>query len=679
MRVFLSFAVTVLVTLFLASAAPASAEDRPLDYDQVKSDDSLRDGVAAFHAGQYNKAVLAFEEALRLKPAALSPRKWLGEALWASGLEEQALNEWHHVLQSGLKDDVLAARVEVLEVRRGLDPDLRSPDRYLPLYELGGKSKDAQGRNLFLRPSSVAPLPDGGYLLTAFGSEEVVQVDASGNIVKRLIGTVGGLRAPFDLLNWGGRTYVSEFTTDQVAILDANGLIKSTFGKRGRGDGQFLGPQFLATDGDALYVTDWGNARVSKFDKDGTFLLSFGPPADAFTGLKNPTGIAAKAGTVYVADKALKSVSSFDENGNWLATLGQGKFTAPEGLTLLDDGRLLVADGTRVFFLDPETDTVVPFDPSWNQGLKVTSAVLDANHNLVLADFDDNKVRVLTEGHTIYSGLSVRVVRVNTRNYPDVTVSFTVEDRWGRPITGLGLINFQASESGVKIVAPKLTFQGFKSNDADVALVIDRDPAMAQFENELKETVGFFTQAWANQGGIGLFPATANPVPQNHKLSGVSENQTLAADPTNLTSRGRFDLAVRQAAGSMIPGLTRRTVVYVTAGSVPVKAFDRNSLTEVASYLKNNGVVFSVVSVNGAPVAQELEYLMTATGGKLWSVKNDLRPFVDELPQRVSGLYALTWKSVTPAEAGVREIPVNIEVQKFKQSGRTVSSFYAPR
>jgi len=660
-------------------ALGVGAQDRSLDYDQVRSDDALREGVAAFHSGLYNKAVLAFEQSLRYKPAALKPRSWLGEALWASGLEEQALNEWKHVLQAGLNDDVLSARVEVLETRRSLDPDLRTPDRYLPLYELAGKAKDAQGRNLFLRPSSVRPLPDGGYLLTAFGSEEVVQVDSVGNVARRFLGTVGGLRAPFDVLPWAGKFYVSEFTSDQVSILDANGLRTKVFGKRGRGDGEFLGPQFLATDGEALFVSDWGNGRVSKFDQGGAFLLSFGGPALGFDGLKNPTGVAAKVGTVYVADKVLRVVTAFDSSGNWLASYGQGRFSGPEGLTLLDDGRLLVSDGSRVFFLDPATDTVVPFDPEWNQGLKVTSAALDANHNLVLADFDDNKVRVLAEGNTIYSGLSPRVVRVNTRNYPTVTVSFIVEDRWGRPVTGLGPSNFYLSESGTKIVASTLSFQGFRSPDADMALVIDRDPSMARFEAEIKESVGFFTQAWADRGGVGLFPASANPVPQNQKLSGVGENQKLASDPATLTSQGKLDLAVRQAAGSMIPGLSRRTVVYVTGGSVPVKAFSRNSLTETAAFLRNNGIVFSVVSVNSAPLADELSYLMKETGGRSWSVKADLRPFLEEIPERISGLYALTYKAITPAEAGVREIPVSVEVQKFKQSGRTASSYYVPK
>ncbi len=278
----------VFLLLLGALAGTAGAQDKTLDYDQVRADDALRDGVAAFHSGLYNKAVLSFEQSLQYKPGGPGTPVWLGEALWASGLEEQALNEWKHVLQGGVQDDVLAARVEVLEARRSLDAELRTPDRYLPLYELAGKSKDSQGRNLFLRPSSVRPLPNGGFLLTAFGSEEVVEVDASGNVARRFIGTIGGLRAPLTFCPGAARFYVSEFSTDQISILDANGLRTKTFGKRGRGEGDFLGPQFLATDGDSLYVSDWGNARISKFDREGNFLLSFGPAAVGFRRTEKP-------------------------------------------------------------------------------------------------------------------------------------------------------------------------------------------------------------------------------------------------------------------------------------------------------------------------------------------------------------------------------------------------------
>ena len=669
----------LLVLMGLVLAIGIEAEGRPLDYDQVRSDNAFRDGVLAFQTGQYNKAVLGFEQALRFKPAAREPRKWLGEALWASGLNQQALNEWHHVLESGVPDDVLAARVEVLEARLSLLPDLRPVDRYLPLYDLEGASKDKEGHKLFQRPTSVRPLPDGGYFLTAFGSESVLQVNAAGRVTRRLIGAVGGLRGPFDLLPWKGHYYVSEFTTNQIAIVDTNGLVTKSFGSSGSGDGQFLGPQFLATDGSALYVTDWGNARISKFDQNGVFLLSFGTKTDSFEGLKSATGIAANASTVYVCDKEAGQIDAFDTSGNWLAAYGAGRLAAPEWLRLLKDGRLLVSDGTRVYFLDTSTDTVVPFDPEWNQGVRVTSADLDANHNLVLADFDDSSIRVLAEGNTIYSGLAAHITRVNTQAYPKIVVTFVVQDRWGRPVTGLELSNFRVTESKVTIVSPTLAFQGFRSQDSRIAVVVDQDPSMAQFGQEVGDTVGYLTKAWADRGGITLVGASMTPLILNQPLSSVSDNQALATSTASLTKYGKFDLAVRQAAASMIPGVDRRTVVYLTSGSVPQGAFSHNGLAETMAYLKNNGIVFSVISTNGAPVAPELTYLAEQTGGKIWSARDDLSGFLERIQNRVVGTYALSWKSPTPGEAGTRLIPVSVEIQKFKQSGRAELSFFAPQ
>ena len=82
--------------------------------------------------------------------------------------------------------------------------------------------------------------------------------------------------------------------------------------------------------------------------------------------------------------------------------------------------------------------------------------------------------------------------------------------------------------------------------------------------------------------------------------------------------------------------------------------------------------------MNDAPLAAELEYLRETTGGKHWSVKRDLSPFEEAVTSRVSGLYSLTYTAITPPEAGTRLIPVAVEVQNFKQSGRAESSYFGP-
>ena len=91
----------LVVVLVLLLPLGIFAQPKPLDYDQVRSEEAVREGVVSFHNGQYSRALLAFEKALVAKPESVVARSWLGEALYASGLVEQALNEWKHVLQSG--------------------------------------------------------------------------------------------------------------------------------------------------------------------------------------------------------------------------------------------------------------------------------------------------------------------------------------------------------------------------------------------------------------------------------------------------------------------------------------------------------------------------------------------------------------------------------------------------
>ncbi len=666
--------------LFLVLTAGVAAQDQPLDYNMVRADSAFRDGVDLYNNGQYNRALVSFQKALGYKPERADIREWLGNTLYATGLVSQALVEWHHVLNSGGTHEYLSHVVDVVEARRSLDAQTKRPDRYLPLYELNGKTKDGTGRALFLRPTAVRPLPDGGFLVAAFGSEDVMRFNANGDLEQRFVGAVGRLRAPFDVLPFRDHYYVSQFTTDNVAILDHNGLTIKTFGGTGRGNGQFLGPQFLATDGQAIYVSDWGNARVSKFDPEGKFLFSFGGPTVGFDGLSEPTGLAATPDTIYVADKNKRAVYAFDTSGNWLETYGKDRFQGPEGLSLMPDGRLLVSDGPKVWILDPVQNTVTPFDPEWNQGLKVTDAVIDANQDLLLADFDASKIRILTEGHTIYSGLWVRVLRVDRSAYPKISVWFDVEDRWGRPVTGLDASNLILSESGTRVVNTQLTFQGFRSRDADVALLVDRDPSMADADDAVRHTVGFFSRAWADKGGIGLFAAARHPVPQNHRLSSATDNEAAATDPSTLTSRGELDVAIRLAASSMIPSLRKRTVVYLTSGNLPPRAFARYALPEVADYLKNNAIVFSVVTVADNPLPPEIQYLVKATGGRVYSSHQDLRMFLDDQNNRVSGMYALSYTAITPTQDGTQLIPVRVEVSRFnKETGRGQLGYFAPQ
>lgn len=81
------------------------------------------------------------------------------------------------------------------------------------------------------------------------------------------------------------------------------------WGTQGAGDGQFVYPRLITTDGVGnVYVADEGNNRVQKFSKDGKFKTKFGTRK-----FKSPYGVAVDAigDVVYVTDTGHNRVQVF--------------------------------------------------------------------------------------------------------------------------------------------------------------------------------------------------------------------------------------------------------------------------------------------------------------------------------------------------------------------------------
>ena len=151
--------------------------------------------------------------------------------------------------------------------------------------------------------------------MAAFGSNEVLYFDINGSLKFRIIGGLEKLASPFDVYysENTGYLYISEFNGHRIFRCDSEGRNGIRFGEKGRGDGQLLGPQYIAEDDKGyIYVTDYGNHRVVKFDSDGNYILSFGSREGDFPGLKEPTGICAFNEMVYVADPSGGFIAVFD-------------------------------------------------------------------------------------------------------------------------------------------------------------------------------------------------------------------------------------------------------------------------------------------------------------------------------------------------------------------------------
>jgi DNA-binding beta-propeller fold protein YncE len=665
------------------------------DLDTVRAREEFRIGVQAYYRFSYNEAILSFERALSYRPGEPLILDWLGKAYYHSGIENTAFRAWQaaatgYGFSSG-QGMLISSRMETLRNRRILFPVADDEVRYVESGRYPGKT----GELVYYRqPTSVLALNDGSAWVVAYGSNEILRIDANGIIRERKRGPVNGFDRPYDLVKGPeGNLYLSELRGNRISVLSPSGDWQYYIGSKGQGSGQFVGPQNLTVDEEGyLYVVDYGNRRICKFDPSGAFILSFGAKSYGFQGFISPTGIAARNGRVYAADSLLKQIFVFDRNGTYLGPLVQEGLHSPESLRFLSDGKLLAADSNRVILIDPDTAIIRELGIFRNvSSVRITGAEMDINGNLLLADFQTGEVAIMTRIDDMASGLFVEITRIISDEFPKVTVEVEVTDRLRRPVTGLDQRNFLLSEGGYAVSEQSFISSFYNSTNLDLSILIERSSATLPFRDDFATAIRDISVAGRI---VSIVSAGEQPVKENPaSASGSTPEARLASvargSAASYSARWRFDLGLRLAATDLLSGEKKRAVVFVGAGSSPgtqsslgnsASAFEQYSISELASYLSNNNVVFYAVIVGGGTAGADLHYLCDETGGKVLSLfRNEgIMPEIRSQIEKPSGSYVLSYRSNLPTDFGRSYLPIEAEVYLMERSGRDSTGYFAP-
>jgi len=651
----------------------------------VSAAEEFRLGVQAFNRFAYNEAILSFERSLSFRQGEALILDWLGRAYYRSGFEETALRQWRSALNMYGRNSgtgmLLAARIETVANRRFLLPVANDGMRYVESGRFPGKIENII---LYRNPTSVLANNDGSVWIVAYGSNEIVRIDVNGIIRDRKRGSFNGFDRPYDLARGlDGRMYLSEYRGGRVSVLDRNGNWLSYIGSKGLGNGQFVGPQHLTVDEDGyLFVVDYGNRRVSKFDPDGAFILSFGYRSSMFPGLLSPTGIAAANSRVYVADNAAKVIYMFDPNGNYIGRLAAEGITGIEAIRLLSDGTFLAADNNKIVQIDPHSAVVRELGLAGGNQLRITCADMDRNGSIVVSNFAASEASIMTRFDDMASGLFVQIRNVSAQRFPLVTVELTVEDRLRRPILGLENSNFLLSENSVPVKDQILAAAGYRDRNASISLLVERSENTAALRDDLTAASRDINRAlrdMTNANIVSVISAAAQPQRERHENS--LENAVRGAANIN-TPRWRFDLGLRLAATDLLSASAKRSVVYIGSGNLGELAFEQYSLSEMASYLANNGIVFNAIIIGRetAVAGDEVEYLCRETGGKAQYLyrPRGIGELIKGVADNASGLYSFTFNSRLNTDFGRAFLPLEVEVYLMDRSGRDNTGYFAP-
>ena len=661
---FLLFALTFPV---FSQIKEVSAADRGM------AAEDFRRGVISYYRGSYGDSILQFENALSYLPDDPQILEWLGKSYLRFGVESSALSQWKYAIDYGYGGVVLQNKYEVVQSRRVVREQFSKNTRYVVSASFPGVS-DNQFH--FSQIISVLPENDGSFWAVAYGSNEILHFDINGSIIYRIRGPLNGFDRPMDIIRLkDGRLAVCESMGDRVSFLNKNAHYISSFGSSGAGDGQFLGPQFMAQDKNGnLYVTDFGNKRVSVFSDEGEFLFSF---KGTFS---SPTGIAIKDDIVYVADGISGEISEYDFSGNYVGNLcKKGTFKSPESIRIYDQN-MLVADKNKIFSVDLQTKKVFESVKIGNTPSRLTCAVMDVNGNIIATDFSENEVDVLSKMNELVGGLFVDIVRVNAENFPQVTVDVNVQNRYRQDVIGLKETNFLFTENSGLV--KNLHYNGMVglNQSSDITIIIDLDGNSSSYSTQIESAVREIAKNMDPSSTLSIIGAGEIPVVEYTGSPTGCLKFSFSKLNAEKSKNNALELAFRLAANNMISVSSKKAIVLLTDGVVGNNSFVKYPLSDVCAYLSNNGINFSSVLLSDSQVSYPIEYLQSYLNGKTYYLyqKDGISSIVSDFDAIVEGTYRFSFTSVMAAEYGRAYLPLEVEVYLNNRSGKDITGYFAP-
>lgn len=200
-----------------------------------------------------------------------------------------------------------------------------------------------------------------------------------------------------------GRIAVADTHYHRVVFFHDDGTVESMLGEKGRDDGQFVYPVAIAQD-DAgfIYVGEYGDRqRIQKFRPDGTFVTQFGEHGTGPGQFQRPSGIVWRAGTVYAVDAFNNRIQVFSDSGQFQRIIESpdksDPFDYPYDIRSTSDGQLFIIEnkGARLTVLSENGELIGRYgQPGRGSGGFVTpwSLTVLSDGRILVADTGNHRI-----------------------------------------------------------------------------------------------------------------------------------------------------------------------------------------------------------------------------------------------------------------------------------------------
>lgn len=156
-----------------------------------------------------------------------------------------------------------------------------------------------------------------------------------------------------------GRVAVADTHYHQVVFFREDGTVESILGSKGTGESEFVYPVAIVQDPEGfIYVGEYGDRqRIQKFTPGGEFVTQFGEHGTEPGQFQRPSGIVWINGAIYAVDAFNNRIQVFSDSGEFLRIIELADnlpaFEFPYDIRGTSNGRLFVVEnkGGRITVL----------------------------------------------------------------------------------------------------------------------------------------------------------------------------------------------------------------------------------------------------------------------------------------------------------------------------------------
>ena len=214
------------------------------------------------------------------------------------------------------------------------------------------------GHGQFNYPRGVAVDDDGNLLVVDMDNQRIQKFTSDGKFITA-VGKEGDKPLELTIPRPVGiaihplnkKVYVTDGGNHRIQILNPDLTFSSSFGDKGRDNGQFQKPLDIAFDSSGhVYTADAANHRIQVFTAEGEYVRQFGKKGSGNRELNAPSGVTIDSDNlVYVNESSNNRISVFTCEGKFLISFGSwgsgpGRFYSPRGVAVDRNGVVFVAD-----------------------------------------------------------------------------------------------------------------------------------------------------------------------------------------------------------------------------------------------------------------------------------------------------------------------------------------------